>query len=179
MKAWLAVVGLVAAMPAGAQDRLRVGVVGNPAIGSPAPELVLPYYTIAGAGPIDQPFRLSAELGRVVVLVFGPAADSAGWAAIGAQADSLGAAAVMAGVLKTTPRVAEQVAGRLTSSRLKVLADSAGRGHRRFGARPGRWEAFVIDDAGRVAFRVGFESGSPEALGKVAGAVGRSRGRAP
>lgn len=179
MKGWVAVLGLVAALPAVAQDRLRVGVVGNPAVGSPAPELVLPYYTVGGAGPADQPFRLSAELGRVVVLVFGPAADSAGWAAIGAQADSMGASAVLAGVVKAAPRVAEQAAGRLGTNRVKLLADSLGRGHRRFGVRPGGWEAFVIDDTGRVAFRVGFESGSADALGKVAVVVDRSLGRAP
>ena len=177
MRAWVVGFGLAAATTGVAQDRLRVGVVGNPAVGSPVPELALPYFTAGGAGPVDQPFRLSAELGRVVVVVFGPAADSAGWAAIGAQADSAWTSAVTAGVVKAAPMVAELAASRSGAVRLKVLADSSGRGHRRFGVRAGAWEAFVIDDAGRLAFRVGFESGSAEALKQVAAAVGRTGGR--
>lgn len=53
----------------------RLSLVETPRVGKTAPELMAPYATAGGPGPADQPFRLGAELGRVVVLLFG-ASDS-------------------------------------------------------------------------------------------------------
>jgi peroxiredoxin len=57
--------------------RLGLSLQNEPRVGQPAPGLKLPYATSAGAGPVDQPFDLSRELGHVVVLVFYPGDTSA------------------------------------------------------------------------------------------------------
>ncbi|MGE3617839.1 MAG: hypothetical protein AB7L66_18350, partial [Gemmatimonadales bacterium] len=87
-----------------AAQSLRAGVLGSPAIGKAAPPLELPYVTADGPGPADQPFRLGAELGRVVILVFGGGNDStrvAGWRqAAAAVTPMLGRSVVAAGVVR-------------------------------------------------------------------------------
>lgn len=77
--------------PLGAQDvssalRMRLTLDETPRLGRRAPALVLPYATKDGIGPADQPFDLSREIGRVVVLFFYPAdfspACTAEWRAL-------------------------------------------------------------------------------------------------
>ncbi len=68
---------LVASVPLAAQDasgalRLRFSLDESPRLGRVAPAIRLPYATRDGVGPAEQPFDLSQELGRVVVLVFYP-----------------------------------------------------------------------------------------------------------
>ncbi|MFN0180646.1 MAG: hypothetical protein ACKVZ0_17740 [Gemmatimonadales bacterium] len=170
------VVGAVLAVGvARAEAQVRAGVVGAPAVGKAAPALVLPYFTGAGAGPHDQPFRLGAELGRSVVLVFGPATDSTRWRLVGALADSSWTKAVVAGAVRGTPAAVGALAGVVGSERLKLLADSTGRGHRRFGVRAHQWTVFVVDDAGRVAFRAATDPTAPPTALDIAGAIDRSQ----
>src|SRR5262245_6429780 len=80
-----------AAVPARAQ--LKLALVGDPKVGQDAPDFSLSYITSQGPGPADQPFRLRAELGRKVVLVFGTSKDQVkmreGWQALAASRDSL------------------------------------------------------------------------------------------
>jgi len=73
--------------------RLRLAVEDAPRVGRKAMPLVLPYATREGLGPADQPFDLSRELGRVVVLVFYPdnftPSSTAEWQALRDRAASL------------------------------------------------------------------------------------------
>jgi hypothetical protein len=170
------VVGMALAVTAArAEAQVRAGVVGAPAVGKAAPALVLPYFTSAGAGPHDQPFRLGAELGRAVVVIFGPASDSARWRVVGALADSSWTKAVVAGVVRGIPDAVGTLALAVASERLKLLADSTGRGHRHFGATGNRWTVYVVDDAGRVAFRAATDPTAPRNVLSIANAIDRSQ----
>jgi peroxiredoxin Q/BCP len=95
---WLVALLLMGAASLPAQSepeplRLRLSVEDAPRVGGKARPLVLPYATRDGIGPADQPFDLSRELGRVVVLVFYPGnftpASTAEWQALRDRAGSL------------------------------------------------------------------------------------------
>src|SRR5262245_25168902 len=74
MMTGLVVGSLLTAPPVGAQ--LKAALVGDPKVGEDAPDFALSYLTAQGPGPADQPFRLRAELGRTVVLLFATSLDS-------------------------------------------------------------------------------------------------------
>ncbi len=110
MRRWsggLALVLLAGVSPAAAQDGaplgIRLRVADDLRVGHQAPEVVLPYATRNGPGPVDQPFDLRKELGRVVVLVFYPGDFTPGctaeWQALRDRAGSLfGDQVVVAGI---------------------------------------------------------------------------------
>jgi peroxiredoxin len=144
----------------GAQEPVRAGLVGAPKVGDDAPDFALPYLTAVGPGPRDQPFRLRAELGRVVVLVFAESpADSAAratWELLASQADSLfHSATVVTGVFHAAPGPVQALATSLAAP-FKFLPDSLGRAFRRFGVvgRENRKTiaVFVVGYDGKVAF---------------------------
>ncbi|MEO8478810.1 MAG: redoxin domain-containing protein [Gemmatimonadota bacterium] len=73
----LAVVCGIPVVTASGQDAaapvsIRLRVAEEARVGRPAPDIVLQYATRDGLGPVDQPFSLRKELGRVVVLAFYP-----------------------------------------------------------------------------------------------------------
>jgi peroxiredoxin len=157
----IASAGLLAlAHAAAAQEPLKGGLVGNPRVGRPAPDLDHEYVTATGPSPADQRFRLSAELGRVVVLVFAGApqeGDRESWDALMAAADSvLSPGSVIVGVLhgRSGP-VQEQATG--LAGTFRFLPDSTGRVHRRYGVELGKrssgWSVFVVGDDGRLVYR--------------------------
>jgi peroxiredoxin Q/BCP len=94
----VAAVLLTGVAPLAAQNdseplRVRLTVEEAPRVGRKALPLVLPYATRDGIGPVDQPFDLSRELGRVVVLVFYPdnftPSSTAEWQALRDRAATL------------------------------------------------------------------------------------------
>lgn len=130
---------------------------GDPLPGRDAPAFSLPYLTAEGPGPADQPFRLRAELGRVVVLAFVPGlTDSAAVALVQAfttRADSLFVGeVVVAAVASSDPGHLESRA-RVLGVRLKVLADSTEGVRRMYGVTRGSIAAYVIDPLGRISWR--------------------------
>jgi len=154
------------------QEPIRAGVVGRPKPGQRAPEIVLPYFTSAGPGPADQPFRRSAELGRVLVIVFGPRNESQWWSAVAAAADSAWPAAVLVGVVRGTPGEVALVAGGLPNDRAKLLADSTGHAGRAFGVGANGRAAFVVGDDGRVGFvSERFDPNAATTVARIATAV--------
>jgi peroxiredoxin Q/BCP len=143
-----------------AQERLRAAVMGDPQIGSPAPDFTLPYLTAAGPGPTGQPFHLRAELGRRVVLVFSPSPEHETarplWERLVAQRDSLvGPGTVLVGLFRAPPAPVGAFAASLTGG-FKFLPDTSASVFRRFGVSPATAVAqvFVIDDDGRVLGRI-------------------------
>lgn len=142
---------LLSAPPASAQA-LKAGLLGDPSVGRPASEIRLPYVRDGVPGPADQPFRLSAELGRVVVLAFGGTPDRAGWADLAARVDSFGSARVeLVAVARARSGAVAAVAGR---PGLKILADSLGLIHRLYGVRDkDGWAIFVVADDGRLIWK--------------------------
>ncbi len=127
--------------------------------GRRVPDLKMPYVTKGGPGPADQDFRLSAELGRTVVLLFyprpaGTEADSGEWGAVTRLTDSLLArGVVMAAVGPDRPE--NQVAfASQTGFSGKLLSDS-NRLHRlRFGlSGDSGWAIFLVDQEGVIRYR--------------------------
>lgn len=180
--AWAGAALLVLGYPGGAwaQQPLRGGLVDSPRVGRPAPALVLPYFTVDGAGPADQPFRLEAELGRVVVLVFDAGIDStaaAGWADVGRRAGDLpGRTTIVVGVHQgRAARVAELAVA--AGPGVKLLADSAGRARRAYGIRPvaGGWNAFVVADDGRLVWSGPVDPGQAETWAGVVEGIRKGR----
>lgn len=168
MRSWLVAGGLVLAAVSGLQgqeQRPRLGMLGSPREGRPAPAAVAPYHTQAGAGPADQPFRLAAELGRVVILVLGGAVDSAAgpaWRGVEEQVAGLvSARVILVGAARGTPAQVVELAAGLRAVEpeaggplpTKLLADGDGQIHRSFGMgnRDRGWATFVIADDGRIA----------------------------
>jgi peroxiredoxin Q/BCP len=81
--------------------RLRVAEEIRP--GRQAPQVVLPYATREGPGPVDQPFDLRKELGHVVVLAFYPGDFTPGctaeWRAFRERGETIfGPGVVVAGI---------------------------------------------------------------------------------
>lgn len=168
-----------------AQDRpLRAGVLGSPTVGKPAPEVVLPYFLATGPGPVDQPFRLSAELGRVVVLVMGGGLDSVSrleWGKVTKRIVGLaGRSVVVVGVVRAP---SEGVLGLATGlgTEIKFLADSDGRVHRTWGLGRGArsWAGYVVADDGRLLWAGRLELGTGLGWSDLEGAVGRGRTAVP
>jgi len=135
---------------------------------------------------VDQPFRLRAELGRVVVLVFAESANDPAvrrlWELLAARDDSLFLpATVVVGIFRGAGGyVPVQALAASLGSRFKFLPDSLGRAFRRFGVvgpAAGAVSLFVITGDGRVAYRSrDFRVDAPAELERMAAAV---RGRPP
>jgi peroxiredoxin len=141
------------------QDGLRAGLVDDPRIGRAAPDFSLPYHTAAGPGPLDQPFRLGAELGRVVVLVFAdtptdPAARKVFEYFAANDTVLFNAATQVVGVFRTRSGPVQELA-QVLAGRFKFLPDSLGRAFRRFGVGSGASQpaVFVVGYDGRLVYR--------------------------
>ena len=140
-----------------AQDPVKAHVMGDPLPGRDAPAFSLPYLTAEGPGPVDQPFKLRAELGRVVVLAFVPGLTDSSAALLlrtfTAQSDSLFAGDVVVAAVASTGRGRLESPARALGVRLKVLPDSAEGVRRLYGVTRGNIAAYVIDPLGRVSWR--------------------------
>ncbi len=140
-----------------AQQPVKAHLMGDPLPGRDAPAFSLPYVTAEGPGPEDQPFRLRAELGRVVVLAFVPGlTDSAAVTLIRtftSQSDSLFAGDVV--VASVAPVEGGQVvsAARSLGTRHKLLPDTSEAVRRLYGVNRGSIAVYVIDPLGKVSWR--------------------------
>ncbi len=150
--------GLVGGLGAQQRDddpRIRATLGGEFRVGRPAPALRLPYLTSQGAGPTDQPFDLSRELGRVVVLGVAPTreGEAAGWAALAGARDSLfGGDVVLVGL---SPSRADSLLAHpeRVPSGVKLLSDPERNVARQYALdqRPG--VVLVIGRDGQVRYR--------------------------
>jgi peroxiredoxin len=140
-----------------AQEPIKAHVMGDPMPGREAPAFSLPYLTAEGPGPADQPFKLRAELGRVVVLAFVPGlTDSAAVALVRtftSQADSLFAGDVVVAAVASAGRGRLESHAQSLGTRLKVLPDSSEAVRRLYGVSRGSIAAYVIDPLGRISWR--------------------------
>lgn len=149
---------LLVAAPPGAKDGaaqertgIRVRVVGSPSVGREAPQVEAPYVTRAGPGPSDQPFRLSAELGRAVIILIG--AEDEFLRELGARADSAMPGIQVAVLVREDLARAAGHAAALDTP-FKLLADPDGEIHRSFGGRDaggrGGATAWVVNSLGSI-----------------------------
>ena len=160
---WLFVVLALSARPPArlpalsAQEPVKAHVMGDPLPGRDAPAFSLPYLTAEGPGPVDQPFKLKAELGRVVVLVFVPGlTDSAAVTLVrtfSSQADSLFAGDVVVAAVTSTGAGRLEAPARTLGVQFKVLPDSTEGVRRMYGVTRGSMAAYVINPLGRVSWR--------------------------
>lgn len=168
---------LVAAPPGvregAAQERtggaIRVRVVGAPRVGKEAPQVEAPYVTREGPGPADQPFRLSAELGRAVVILIG--AEDPFLRELGARAGT-GMPGIQVAVLvrEEVARAAEHAAALDTP--FKLLADPQGEIHRSFGGRDaggrGGATAWVVNSLGSIEAKLeGMVAGDADRMARL------------
>ncbi len=123
--------------------RVRLSVAEDVRVGRQAPQVLLPYATSEGAGPVDQPFDLRKELGHVVVLAFYPGDFTPGcmaeWRALRDRAETLfGPGVVLAGIsadsIESHVRFAREL--QLPAS-FKLLADTNLGVARRYGLASG------------------------------------------
>lgn len=163
--ALLGAVLLLGAATARAQDAKgpptpTARIVKGPETGQRAPDFTLPWATRDAIGPEEQPFRLTDNLGKVVVLAFyardftpGSTAQLQGLASV---ADSSGPEVVVVAVssdsLETHRRYASSLGLRIT-----LLSDPDQRVARRYGSDGSdgidRPTVYVIRPDGKVSYR--------------------------
>lgn len=134
-------------MPLAAQDpaaerplSVKLRLAEEVRVGRPAPPVVLPYATRDGIGPVDQPFTLAKELGRVVVLAFYPGDFTPGctaeWRAFAERKAMFGDDVVLVGIssdsLATHVRFAREL-----ELPYKLLSDTELRVARAYGVADG------------------------------------------
>ncbi len=155
----LACAGAARAQVSSAPLRLRLTLDEMPGVGRPAPAITLPYATSRGVGPAAQPFDLTKELGRVVVLVFYPGdftpACTAEWRALRERAATLLAEGVeVVGVSSDSLAAHERFAAELDLP-FKLLSDPDGTIIQRYGMTNGprsRRAVVVIGRNGLVRY---------------------------
>lgn len=121
--------------------RVRLAVEEAPRVGRKALPLVLPYATRDGIGPVDQPFDLSRELGRVVVLVFYPdnftPASTAKWQALRDRAATLQTPGVIVVGVSTDSLASHARFAQALDLPYKLLSDRDGSIIQRYGVSGG------------------------------------------
>jgi peroxiredoxin Q/BCP len=183
------VLSLTGASRAAAQDSL-VGrptavMISGPDVGRRAPSFRLPWANKDGIGPADQPYDLSLDRGKTVVLAFFPRDFTHGCTAemrtFAEQYDSLfGPEVVVLGIstdsLETHTRFAQSL-----NLPFRLLSDPRQEVGRRYGSndRSGyfRRTVFVVGPDGRVQYRnLRFNALDPKDYAELSAAVRKSRG---
>jgi peroxiredoxin Q/BCP len=172
-----------------AQDsarRLATAVmVSGPDVGRRAPTFRLPWANKDGVGPADQPYDLSLDRGKTVVLAFYPRDFTNGCTAemrtFGEQYDSLfGPDVVVVGISTDSLATHTRFATSLNLP-FRLLSDPRQEVARRYAShdRSGymRRTVYVVGPDGRVAYRnIRFNSLDPKHVAELGAAVRRSRG---
>jgi len=153
----LAVFLLAGAPTLHAQEAVKAHVMGDPLPGRDAPAFSLPYLTAEGPGPVDQPFKLRAELGRVVVLAFIPGlTDSAAVTLVRnltTRSDSLFPGEVVVASVASASGSRLEPSARTLGLTMKLLPDTSESVRRLYGVTRGSIAVYVIDALGRVSWR--------------------------
>ena len=183
------VLSVIVASPAPAQDsaagRPTAVMVSGPDVGRRAPAFRLPWANRDGVGPADQPYDLSLDRGKTVVLAFFPRDFTSGCTAemktFAEQYDSLfGPDVVVVGIsvdsLATHVRFAQSL-----GLPFRLLSDPTQEVARRYAShdRSGymRRTVYVVGADGKVQYRnTRFNALDPSDYAVLGTAVSRSRG---
>lgn len=159
--------------------------VSGPDVGRRAPTFRLPWASKDGVGPADQPYDLTLDRGKTVVLAFFPRDFTSGCTAemrtFGEQYDSLfGPDVVVVGISTDSLETHTRFAASLNLP-FRLLSDPRQEVARRYASndRSGymRRTVYVVGPDGRVKYRnTRFNSQDPKHYAELAAAVRRSRG---
>ncbi len=159
--------------------------VSGPDVGRRAPAFQLPWANKDGIGPADQPYDLSLDLGKTVVLAFYPRDFTDGATAemrtFAEQYDSLfGPDVVVVGISTDSLATHRRFAASLDLP-FRLLTDAGQRVARRYAThdRSGypRRSVYVVGADGRVRYRnLRFNAHDPKHYAELGAAVRRARG---
>jgi Peroxiredoxin len=159
--------------------------VSGPDVGRRAPTFRLPWASKDGVGPADQPYDLTLDRGKTVVLAFFPRDFTSGCTAemrtFGEQYDSLfGPDVVVVGISTDSLETHTRFAASLNLP-FRLLSDPRQDVARRYASndRSGymRRTVYVVGPDGKVKYRnTRFNSQDPKHYAELAAAVRRSRG---
>ncbi len=185
----IVVLSVFAASRLQAQDsavrRPTAVMVSGPDVGHRAPTFVLPWANGNGVGPADQPYDLSLDRGKTVVLAFFPRDFTSGCTAemktFAAQYDSLfGPEVVVVGISTDSLETHRRFAASLGLP-FRLLSDPGQEVARRYASRDKsgymRRTVYVVGPDGRVQYRnIRFDAQDPSDYAELGAAVRRSRG---
>ncbi len=171
-----------------AQDSARrptAVMISGPDVGRRAPAFRLPWAGQEGVGPVDQPYDLTLDRGKTVVLAFYPRDFTSGSTAemktFAEQYDSLfGGEVVVVGISVDSLQTHGRFAASL-SLPFRLLSDPTQEVARRYASsdRSGymRRTVYVVGPDGRVQYRnIRFNALDPSHYAELGAAVRRSRG---
>jgi len=157
---------LVTVVPlASAQDKKSENVtavlLGGPEAGRRAPDFSLPWATKDGVGPIEAPYQLAGDRGKIIVVAFYPRDYTSGCTAemrtFAQQYDSLfGPDVVLVGISTDSVETHQRFASSLNLP-FKLLSDPDQRVSKQYASKDkggyNRRTVYVIGPDGRVKFR--------------------------
>jgi thioredoxin-dependent peroxiredoxin len=159
--------------------------VSGPAVGRRAPTFRLPWAGRDGVGPADQPYDLSLDRGKTVVLAFFPRDFTGGCTAemktFAEQYDSLfGPDVVVVGISVDSLQTHSRFAASLNLP-FRLLSDPSQEVARRYASKDGsgymRRTVYVVGPDGMVRYRnTRFNALDPNHYAELGAAVRRSRG---
>lgn len=159
--------------------------VSGPGVGGRAPTFRLPWANQDGVGPADQPYDLSLDRGKTVVLAFYPRDFTSGGTAemrtFAEQYDSLfGPEVVVVGISVDSLQTHSRFAARLGLP-FRLLSDPTQEVARRYASKDGsgymRRTVYVVGPDGKVQYRnTRFNPLDPTHYAALGAAVRRSRG---
>jgi peroxiredoxin Q/BCP len=162
---FLAALQITAVPVASAQNKKPENVtavlLGGPDVGRRAPDFSLPWATKDGVGPIEAPYQLAGDRGKVVVVAFYPRDFTNGCTAemrtFAQQYDSLfGPDVVLVGISTDSVETHQRFASSLNLP-FKLLSDPEQRVSKQYASKDkggyNRRTVYVIGPDGRVKFR--------------------------
>ena len=183
------VLSVIAALPARAQDsaadRPTAVMVSGPDVGKRAPTFRLPWANRDGAGPADQPYDLSLDRGKTVVLAFFPRDFTSGCTAemrtFGEQYDSLFGPDVVVVAISTDSLETHSRFASSLDLPFRLLSDRDQKVARRYGSYDAsgfsRRTVYVVGPDGAVKYRnLKFNALDPKHYAELGAAVRKAQG---
>lgn len=178
---------LLGAAPVLAQRDSTVKVVlqSGPEVGRRAPDFSLPWANKDGVGPVESPYQLASDRGRIVVVAFYPRDFTKGCTAqmrtFAEQYDSLfGPDVTLVGISTDSVTTHSRFAASLGVS-FRLLSDPDQRVSKQYGSKDSgginRRTVYVIGPDGKIRYRnLKFNALDPQAYSDLQAAVRTTRG---
>jgi peroxiredoxin Q/BCP len=165
--------------------KVSVVLVGGPDVGKRAPDFSLPWANRDGVGPIESPYQLTSDRGRIIVVAFYPRDFTSGCTAelktFAQQYDSLfGSEVTLVGISTDSVTTHSRFAASLNLP-FRLLSDPEQRVSKQYASKDSggynRRTVYVIGPDGRVKYRnMKFNPLDPQAYSELRAAVKTVRG---